>query len=78
MSTAIRAPGLGPIIGHTTATSCRVWIRTQDSGDDRTIGVAVLQTAAGHRLYYPPRLYVNPSQAHDRAAPRRRRWRHID
>jgi len=43
MSTAVRAPGLGPIIGHTTDTTCRVWIRGHDSGDDRTIGIAVLQ-----------------------------------
>ena len=46
MST-LRPPGLGPIIGHTTASSCRFWIRAGDpedsgvrlSGNRRTIGV---------------------------------------
>lgn len=50
MSSAIRSPGLGPIIGHTTATSVRVWMRAQDVGDAHTVGVAVLQTAAGKTL----------------------------
>jgi len=44
---SVRAPGLGPIVGHTTATSCRLWIRGADPGDaksnldenSRTIGV---------------------------------------
>lgn len=43
----LRAPGLGPIVGHTTATSCRLWIRADDPGDEgaeldaerRTIGI---------------------------------------
>mgnify|MGYP003589251613 CR=1 FL=1 len=47
---SIRAPFLGPIVGHTTATSCRLWIRAGDPGDAgsalsedrRTIGVATL------------------------------------
>lgn len=48
----LRQPGLGPIVGHTTATSCRLWIRAGDPGDQdheldenrRTIGVvAVLE-----------------------------------
>jgi alkaline phosphatase D len=44
---SIRAPGLGPIIGHTTDTTCRVWIRGGDPGDTdvhldanrRTVGI---------------------------------------
>jgi len=44
---ALRAPGLGPIIGHTTSTSCRLWIRAEDPEDEgvnlaserRTVGV---------------------------------------
>ena len=44
---ALRAPGLGPIIGHTTATSGRLWIRAKDPEDEganlatdrRTVGV---------------------------------------
>ena len=26
----LRAPGLGPIVGHTTHESCRIWIRARD------------------------------------------------
>lgn len=45
--TSLRAPGLGPIVGHTTDTTCRVWIRAGDPGDAsvsldenrRTVGV---------------------------------------
>lgn len=44
---SLRPPGLGPIVGDTTDTTCRVWIRAGDPGDDgailnaarRTIGV---------------------------------------
>src|SRR5262245_3187418 len=49
---SLRAPGLGPIIGHTTDTTCRVWIRASDPGDTsaglnpghRTIGVIGIVT----------------------------------
>src|ERR1700747_1935698 len=45
----LRAPGLGPIVGHTTEKSCRLWIRAGDPGDEqhdldanrRTVGVIV-------------------------------------
>jgi len=45
--TSLRAPGLGPIVGHTTDTSCRIWIRAGDPADSgarlnedrRTVGV---------------------------------------
>jgi alkaline phosphatase D len=42
---SLRAPGLGPIVGHTTDTTCRIWIRAADVADKkleedrRTIGV---------------------------------------
>ncbi len=44
---ALRPPSLGPIVGHTTASTCRIWIRAGDPSDDseqlaedrRTIGV---------------------------------------
>lgn len=60
----VRIPTLGPIVGHTTATSCRVWIRAADPGDQggalaensRTIGVITVLTDAGQadpqRTYY--------------------------
>ena len=46
----LRLAGLGPIVGHTTAASCRVWVRAGDPNDDgaklaenrRTIGVAAI------------------------------------
>src|SRR3546814_14275711 len=45
---ALREPGLGPIVGHVTDTSCRVWLRGDETGDEgaaldserRTLGVA--------------------------------------
>lgn len=45
--TILRAPGLGPIVGETTDTTCRIWIRAQDIDDPsdransfrRTVGV---------------------------------------
>src|SRR4051812_29320667 len=42
----LRAPALGPIVGHTTDTTCRIWIRADSAGDnaqnpssERVIGV---------------------------------------
>lgn len=48
--THLRAPGLGPIVGHTTANSARIWIRgAEDSASsdralemERTVGVAAI------------------------------------
>ena len=31
----LRPPGLGPLIGHTTDRTCRIWIRAGDPGDHR-------------------------------------------
>lgn len=42
MSSALRAPSLGPIVGHTTSLSSRIWIRADSSDDGRTVGVAAL------------------------------------
>ena len=52
---ALRAPGLGPIIGHTTDRSCRLWIQADDPEDNagslnanrRTVGVIGLLRADG-------------------------------
>lgn len=46
----LRAPRLGPIVGHTTDRSCRIWIRADDPADSgvnldserRTVGVIAL------------------------------------
>ncbi len=50
---ALRPPGLGPLIGHTTEKSCRLWIQAPDSeggpggpgADRRTVGVLGLLSA---------------------------------
>ncbi|MGH7133948.1 MAG: alkaline phosphatase D family protein, partial [Phycisphaerales bacterium] len=60
---ALRPPGLGPLIGHTTHDSCRLWIQAPqpDGGpggagaDRRTVGVIGLLTANGtavEKAYY--------------------------
>jgi alkaline phosphatase D len=33
--TSLREPGLGPLVGHTTDTTARIWIRAADPADDR-------------------------------------------
>jgi len=42
MSSALRPPSLGPIVGHATPNSVRIWIRGAESGESRTVGVAAL------------------------------------
>ena len=42
MSSVLRVPSVGPIVGHTTHESARVWIRGNESDESRTIGVAAL------------------------------------
>ncbi|MEM7394190.1 MAG: alkaline phosphatase D family protein, partial [Verrucomicrobiota bacterium] len=57
MST-LREPSLGPIIGHTTDRSCRIWIRGSDAGDSksdlsesaRTIGVLTVSHIDGKKV----------------------------
>ncbi len=51
----VRPPSLGPIVGHTTFNTCRLWIRAGDPGDDggtlaedrRTIGVITVLKSNG-------------------------------
>ena len=53
----LRPPSLGPIVGHTTATSCRLWIRGGDPRDQevalaedrRTIGVLTVLQEDGRK-----------------------------
>ena len=55
---SLRHPGLGPIVGHTTDRSCRLWIRAMDPADKgaeladdrRTIGVLTVLAEAGEDL----------------------------
>lgn len=54
----LRAPGLGPIVGHTTSTSSRIWIRAGDPGDEeaeldserRTLGVIAVVAENGQDI----------------------------
>ena len=54
----LRSPGLGPIVGHTTPTSCRIWIRAGDPSDNgarldsqrRTVGVISLYEGANSHI----------------------------
>ena len=57
---SLRPPGLGPIVGHTTDRSCRLWIqaplgeraKAESEEDRRTLGVLVVMARAG--LEIPP------------------------
>lgn len=52
---SLRPPGLGPIVGHTTPHTCRIWIRAGDPEDEgarvhphrRTVGVIAVTRRAG-------------------------------
>lgn len=55
---SLRKAGLGPIVGHTTHKSCRIWIRAEDTHDEatdlssehRTIGIAAIVREDGRKL----------------------------
>jgi len=61
----LRVPGRGPLVGHTTTTTCRIWIRAGDPEDDgalldenrRTIGVIAVVREADKEIP-PPRRRV--------------------
>lgn len=42
MSTLLRAPSLGPMVGHTTSSGTRLWMRSENADTCRSIGVAAL------------------------------------
>ncbi|WP_282605477.1 alkaline phosphatase D family protein [Pelagibius sp. Alg239-R121] len=58
---SLREAGLGPIVGHTTEKSCKVWIRAKDSKGNkgelsalqRTIGVAAVVAKEGKAIDLP-------------------------
>lgn len=52
MSIMLRPPSLGPIVGHTTTNSARIWIRGADIGEHRTVGVAALFSDQRQRARY--------------------------
>lgn len=64
MSQMLRPPSLGPIVGHTTTTSARLWMRGADAGNDRTVGVAAL--FAGRRYVGGSACYLRLHREYDR------------
>ena len=42
---ALRLPGLGPIVAHTTATTSRIWVLEPDSEYEVRVGCLVLDIA---------------------------------
>ncbi len=70
----IRAPGLGPIVGHTTDRTCRLWIRADDSQDRgaklaserRTLGVLGVTHKNGGKIKSPPVYYFRLHREFDR------------
>ena len=71
---ALREPGLGPIVGHTTDTSCRIWIRGADPEDQgaylhsnrRTVGVIALTKAKERPIDAPEVFYFRLHRKYDR------------
>lgn len=70
----LREPGLGPIVGHTTNKTCRVWIRGKDPGDQksnlaserRTIGIAAIVKVNGKEVDNPQPYYFRLHRKFDR------------
>lgn len=71
---SLRAAGLGPIVGHTTSTSARIWVRADPAFDDksldsetRTIGVLAVISEDGSRLSSKPCYYFRLRREFDRS-----------
>ncbi len=72
---SLRAAGIGPIVGHTTATSARIWVRADpetDSSrdldsDTRTIGVIAILSIGGSRPRKKPCYYFRLRREFDRS-----------
>jgi alkaline phosphatase D len=70
----LREPGLGPIVGHTTDKTCRVWIRAQDptdsgsrlSAERRTVGVISVIKKNGKTIPNAPTYYFRLHREYDR------------
>lgn len=71
---SLRAPGLGPVVGHTTHESSRLWIRAGEpddrgaalASDRRTIGVAAVVEQNGKKISKPPVYYFRLHREFDR------------
>jgi alkaline phosphatase D len=70
----LRTPHLGPIVGHTTATTATLWIRAGDTDDHqaqlandrRTLGLVAVMAANGVPLAEPPIYYFRLRREYDR------------
>ena len=65
MSNMLRSPSIGPIVGHTTTNSVRIWMRGSDGAPGRTVGVAALYNADGNYLAESVR-YLRLCREYDR------------
>lgn len=70
----LRQPGLGPIVGHTTERTSRIWIRANPETDGdhpesghRTIGVIGVLSENGERLDPVPTAYFRLRREFDRS-----------
>lgn len=71
---SLRPPSLGPIVGHTTDKSCRLWIRASDpddsgadlTGNHRTLGVIAVISENGSPLPHPAAWYFRLHREFDR------------
>ena len=66
MTRMLRVPSLGPIVGHATSTSTRVWIRGAEAGDHRTVGIAAIYPANSCRKTPEQSDYIRLHRDHDR------------
>ena len=72
--TDLREPDLGPIVGHTTGTTCRIWIRGGDPEDRgvilppnrRTVGVIARTEVNGKAIKTPDVFYFRLHRKYDR------------
>lgn len=65
MSHTLRSPGVGPIVGHTTSSSSRIWMRGADKHPGRTVGIAALYDGGGHYVAQSA-CYFRLHRKHDR------------
>ncbi len=71
---SLREPDLGPIVGHTTETSCRIWIRGAAPGDkgatlaanNRTLGVISITHKNDKKIPSPKVYYFRLKREYDR------------
>ena len=70
----LRPPGMGPRVGDTTTSSCKVWIRAGSDADDgvspdsehRTVGVIAVLRSNGRKIRYRNPQYFRLRREYDR------------